>query len=230
MLGIDYSRFSDEKQGSIPEQQGINDETADEAGVSIVPEGRFKDEGVSRSIGNRPGLMAAFDFLRENPAVRYLIVNELERLTAGAEQRVAIASLCKTLNITILTEDMGSIDPHDETKMVEADERAIKSKSEVVKVRRRTRRNLRQKVINGTIAMRPAYGTRMVPLLGPDGNPLPAGVRLVDVRGKKISSGKLEIHPEELPWLLKIYEWSDEGHGVGPPSGASSPILSTRAR
>jgi len=37
--------------------------------------------------------------------------------------------------------------------MLEADERAIKSQSEVVKICGRTRRSLRQKVINGTVAL-----------------------------------------------------------------------------
>ena len=210
-LGITYGRYSTDMQGSKKEQNGINEELAEANDVTIVA--RFFDSAQSRSIGDRKDLMDAFDYLRQHRDVRYLIANELERLTAGPEQRVTIASLCKTLAIWIVTEDGAPIDPHNETQMQEADERAIKSKGEVVKIQRRVKRSLRQKAMNGVVILRPPYGVRMVPLVGPDGQTLPSGVRMIDEKGKKISSGKIETHPDEYRWLLKMFQWADDGMG-----------------
>ncbi len=203
---VTYARFSDEKQGSIEEQNGINKELADLYGNPIVA--GFSDAGVSRTIQDRPGLMEMFEFIRAHHEVGFIIVNELERLTAGVAQRAEVVDVCQRLNVWLITEDMDPIDPFDEDAMHEADQRAVAAKGEVLKVRRRTRRNLRQKVINGTVAMRPAYGTRMKPLVV-DGVQLRSGARIVDTRGRVVRSGELEIHTDELPWLLKIFEWAD---------------------
>ena len=208
-LGIDYARFSLQKQASIPEQQEINADVAAEHGVRLVA--RFDDPAVSRSLADREGLLEAFAYLEAHRDVRYIIVNELERLTAGVSQRARVVELCKRLEITILTEDMGAIDPFDEEKMHEADQRAVAGQGEVLKIRRRTRRSLKAKVRSGTVAMRPAFGTRMKPVTGPDGQELPKGTRLVDGQGKKVSSGVLEVEPDELPWLIKMFNWAGEG-------------------
>lgn len=202
---VSYSRFSQEKQGSIAEQEGINTEVADQYGHVVVA--RFSDAGVSRTIQERPGLMAMFEYVAEHHEVGFIIVNELERLTAGIAQRAEVVEVCQRLNVWLLTEDMDPIDPFDEDSMHEADQRAVAAKGEVLKVRRRTRRNLRQKIISGTVAMRPAYGVRMKPLVV-DGVELKSGQRIVDNTGRVIRSGILETHPEEFPWLLRIFEWA----------------------
>lgn len=205
-LAVGYTRYSTEEQGSTPEQVGINDEIAADEAVEIVH--TFSDEGVSRTMSDRPGLTAMFAYLEAHPEVGFIIVNELERMTAGIGQRQAITSLCKRLRVTIITEDMGAIDPHDEDKMHEADQRAVAAKGEVLKVRRRTRRNLRAKVRSGTIvAMRPCFGVQMKPLVTPSGEVLPSGVRMLDSEGRKVTSGELELQPDEYPWLVKIFEW-----------------------
>ena len=208
-LGVDYSRFSDEKQESITEQQGINREIAVDAEVNLVRS--FADPDVSRDLSDRPGLTEMVEYLEAHPEVGFIVVNELDRLTAGVSQRSQIVALCQRLRVTILTEDIGAIDPFDDDKMHEADQRAVAAKGEVLKVRRRVRRNLRQKVIAGTVAMRPAFGTRMKPLTLPDGTELPSGARYVDSSGRIVRSGILEVHPTELPWLVKMFEWADEG-------------------
>ena len=151
-----------------------------------------------------------FDYLESNREVRFLVVNELERITAGVGQRQQITSLCKRLGITLVTEDVGLIDPHDEDAMYDADVRAVNAKGEVLKVRRRTRRNLRAKVISGsTVAMRPPYGVRMKPLVI-EGVELPSGMPAF-VGGRKVRSGVPELHPEEYPWLVQIFAWADDG-------------------
>lgn len=212
--GVSYTRYSTEDQGSTADQQGINEEIADEHEIAIVAS--FHDEGLSRSLNERPGLIDVFDYLETHPEVRYLHVNELERMTAGIDQRAQVTRLCKRLGITIVTEDMGMIDPHDEDKMHEADERAIRSKGEVLKIRRRVKRTLRQKVRNGSaVIMRPPYGVRMVPLVTEDGIELPSGVSMIDSNGKKVTSGRIELHPEEYPVLVQMFEWSAAGIGLG---------------
>lgn len=207
MLAADYSRYSQEIQSSITEQQAQNRELALDEGVTIVAS--FSDAAVSRSIQDRPGLLEMFAYVDRHPEVGYIIVNELERLTAGVEQRAQVTKLCQRHNVVIITEDAGRIDPWDETQMHEADKRAVESKGEVLKVQRRTRRTLRQKVIKGTVAMRPAFGTRMKPIIGPDGMELPPGMQLVTATGRRVRSGVLETHPDELPWLVQIFEWAD---------------------
>jgi DNA invertase Pin-like site-specific DNA recombinase len=206
-LGVGYARFSSDKQESIPEQQGINREVAADNGVQLVK--AFADPDVSRDLSDRPGLNEMIEYLETHEEVGYIVVNELERLTAGVSQRSQIVALCQRLRVTIVTEDMGAIDPFDDDKMHEADQRAVAAKGEVLKVRRRTRRNLRQKVINGTVAMRPAFGTRMKPLVLPDGTELPSGARYVDASGRTVRSGVLEVHPDELAWVIKMFEWAD---------------------
>lgn len=173
----------------------------------------FTDEGVSRTLADRPGLRELFDYLEAHREVRFLVVNELERITAGVGQRQQITSLCKRLGITLVTEDVGLIDPHDEDAMYDADVRAVNAKGEVLKVRRRTRRNLRAKVVAGsTVAMRPPYGVRMKPLVV-EGVELPSGMPAF-VNGRKVRSGVPELHPDEHPWLLQIFSWADEGVSV----------------
>ena len=207
-LGVGYTRYSTDEQGSTTEQRAINEAIAADHGISLLA--TFTDEGVSRTLADRPGLREVFGYLEANREVRFLIVNELERITAGVGQRQEITSLCKRLGITLVTEDVGLIDPHDEDAMHDADLRAVNAKGEVLKVRRRTRRNLRAKVINGsTVAMRPPYGVRMKPLVI-DGVELPSGMPAF-VGGRKIRSGVPELHPEEYPWLVQIFTWADEG-------------------
>lgn len=213
-LGISYTRYSTEEQGSTPEQQGINEELAAEDEIGVVAS--FHDEGLSRSLSERPDLMSAFEYLETHRNVRYLIVNELERLTAGIGQRQKIAALCKRLGVTIVTEDMGAIDPHDDEKMHIADRRAVDSEGELLKVRRRTKRSLRSRVRSGrSVVMRPCYGIRMVPLVTPDGIELPSGVAMIDGSGRRINSGAIELHPDEYPHLAQMFQWSAEGVGLG---------------
>lgn len=207
-LGVGYTRYSTDEQGSTTEQRAINEAIAADHRISLLE--TFTDEGVSRTLADRPGLREVFDYLEANREVRYLVVNELERITAGVGQRQQITAVCKRLGITLVTEDVGLIDPHDEDAMYDADVRAVSAKGEVLKVRRRTRRNLRAKVVSGaTVAMRPAYGVRMKPLVV-DGVELPSGMPAF-VGGRKVRSGELELHPDEYPWLLRIFAWADEG-------------------
>jgi DNA invertase Pin-like site-specific DNA recombinase len=208
-LAYDYARYSTDKQESIEDQQLVNLETAEDAGVTIID--HFKDEGISRTVSDREGLQAMFAAFRAHPEVRYLVVNELPRLTAGIDQRKVISDLCKDFNITILTEDFGEIDPFDDKKMQAADEQAVKDNAEVIRVRGRTKRALRAKVLAGLVVRRPCYGIRMQPVTLPDGSTLPIGTSLIDEKGRTIRSGKIETHPDELPWLEKIFEWAGEG-------------------
>lgn len=210
-LGVGYTRYSTEEQGSTAEQRAINDMIAADHGVTLLE--TFTDEGVSRTLADRPGLREVFDYLEAHRDVRFLVVNELERITAGVGQRQKITSFCKRLGITLVTEDVGLIDPHDEDAMYDADVRAVNAKGEVLKVRRRTRRNLRAKVVAGsTVAMRPPYGVRMKPLVI-DGVELPSGMPAF-VNGRKVRSGVPEPHPQEYPWLVQIFTWADEGVSV----------------
>ncbi len=208
-LGVDYSRFWDEKRESITEKHGINREVAADAEVHLVR--FFADPDVSRVLSDRPGLNEMVEYLEAHREVGFIVVNKLDRLTAGVSQRSQIVALCQRLRVTILTEDIGAIDPCYDDKMHEADQGAVAVKGEVLKVRRRVRRNLRQKVIGGTVAMRPAFGTRMKPLTFPDGTELPSGARYVDRSGRIVRSGVLEVHPTELPSLVKMFEWADQG-------------------
>lgn len=214
-LGADYSRFSDELQWSITEQQGANRGAAADKNVQIVAS--FKDEAVSRSINDRPGLLEMFEYLEVHPEIGFVVVNELERLTAGVSQRAEVAAICQRLNITIIVEDLdgevAEISPFDDEKMQRADERAVAAKGEVLKIRHRTRRALKQKALDGTALMRPPFGVRMKPLIGPDGTPLPSGVRLIDEKGRTVRSGKLELHPDEIDWLQTIFKLADQGSG-----------------
>ena len=38
---------------------------------------------------------------------------------------------------------------------------------------------------------------------------------MIDSSGKRINSGQIELHPDEYPHLIRIFDWSAEGVGVG---------------
>lgn len=61
---------------------------------------------------------------------------------------------------------------------------------------------MKAKVAAGTVMMRPAFGTRVKPVIGPNGDPVPSGTQLV-VNGKPLRSGELQIDEAERPWALK---------------------------
>ena len=202
-LGVSYARFSTDRQSSVPDQHRVNEGLAAEHGVRLLK--HFSDEAQSRSLSERRELNALLEFLREHREVRYIVVNELERITGDLRQRVVLADICQELDVAILTED-GAVNPFDEEHQQEADEKAVGASAEVRKGRKRTRRSMKAKVAAGTVMMRPAFGTRMKPVLGPNGEPVPPGIQLV-VRGKPLRSGVLEIEEGELPWLLQMFEW-----------------------
>ncbi|GAC1611235.1 MAG: hypothetical protein NVS3B26_22780 [Mycobacteriales bacterium] len=57
-------------------------------------------------------------------------------------------------------------------------------------------------------------------MIGPDGLPVPKGHRLIGPYGEKLSSGALEVEPEELPWLIRMLEWiADEGLSIDQVTG-----------
>ena len=208
-IGVDYARFSTKYQSSIGDQFRTNREVDAEYGIRNIES--FKDEATSRSIGDRAGLVAMIAFCDEHPEVTHITVPELERLIGGLDQQADFKRFMRRRLITVATEDMGLIHPHDEKKMHEADTRSVKSEGEVITTRLRTRRQMKQKVANGLVSQRPVFGTRPKPVLLPDGQPVPDGLAPIDRRGRPIRSGEIEEHPEELPWLLKIFEWAAKG-------------------
>lgn len=190
-LGVSYARYSTDRQTSVEQQHSTNDEVAEEFGVRVVK--RFSDRAVSRSVDDRDEMEAMFAYLEAHPEVGCIVVNELERLTAGITQRARVTELCRRLQITMLTEDMGDIDPDDEEKMHMADERSVSSEGELIRVRRRTKRHMKALVNQpGKFVMRPCYGMRLASEPGPEGRPF-------------------ELHPQEHPWLLRIFEQADLG-------------------
>src|SRR5580765_2301105 len=90
-LGVGYTRYSTEEQGSTAEQRAINDMIAADHGITVLE--TFTDEGVSRTLADRSGLQELFDYVESHREVRFLVVNELERITAGVGQRQKITSL-----------------------------------------------------------------------------------------------------------------------------------------
>lgn len=73
----------------------------------------LKDEAQSRSLADRAGLTALPEYLKEHREVRFIVVNELERLTGDLRQRVLLTDPSQKLEVTILTED-GAVDPFDD--------------------------------------------------------------------------------------------------------------------
>ncbi len=202
-VGVAYARFSTDRQSSVEDQHRLNQTLAQEWGVRLLA--HFSDEAQSRSLSERRGLTGLLEFVREHREVGFIVVNELERITGDLRQRVVLSDICQELDVAILTED-GKVDPFDEEHQQGADERAVGASAEVRKVRKRTRRSMKAKVVAGTVMMRPAFGTRMKPVLGPDGQPVPRGMRVV-VNGKVLRSGVLEVDEGELPWLRRMFEW-----------------------
>lgn len=201
-----YARFSTDRQESTDEQHDINAELAAEAGIRLVE--RFTDEAESRTTRSRSGFTKMLAYLSDHPEVGWVVVGVSDRLTAGLQQAADWATFAEQYDVRLKTKQ-GDILPLNGEHQVTAAQNAVTAMAEVVKIRERTRTQLRAKVRAGTVAMRPAYGVRMKPLLLPDGSPLPPGAVAVDAKGRRRRSGELEVHPDELPWVRQMFEWVD---------------------
>lgn len=204
-LAYSYARYSTTMQKSIEQQERENRDLAEDEEVEII--GYYADRAIGRDIDDRDDLERMFADLRRHPEVGYIVTNELERLTSGVGQRARIAALCRELQVTIITEDIGVIDPGDEEKMHEADQRAVAAQGELLRVRRRVKRHMKNLAQQEEkFIMRPCFGMRNrefdrdgVPLLPDEITP----------EGLIVRAGPWELHPEEYPWLVKIFELAD---------------------
>ena len=201
---VSYARYSTEQQDSLADQEARTSLLARRHGADVIR--TFSDPATSRSRGDRPGLLAMLEFLRQNQGVKVIVLTELERVTGTLRQRVQLDDLCRRNGIRLLHED-GVVDPGNEEQLEQADRKALDAAAEVRRGRVRTRRTMESKVLSGTVMMRPPFGVRMKPVVGPDGHPLPSGVRLLDSRGRKVSSGRIEVHPDEIGWLEPMFRW-----------------------
>ncbi|GAC1611236.1 MAG: hypothetical protein NVS3B26_22790 [Mycobacteriales bacterium] len=104
----------------------------------------FGDRAVSRSRGDRPGLLEMLAFSEEHDEVGCIVVTELERITAGNKQRVQLDDFCRRRDITLLYE-RGRVDPNDEDEIEEADRKALDACIEVRKNQERTRSTMHPK-------------------------------------------------------------------------------------
>ncbi len=190
------------------DQQGRNYTLARQHGMTVVE--TFGDPAMSRSVGERPEFTAMLSYLRERRDVHFLVVNELDRLVGDLRQRVRVEAVCQELGITLVTEQ-GLIEPLDEDQQFEADRNALEAAAEVRKGRRRTRGAMKQKVLGGTVMMRPAFGTRSKPVLSEDGQELPSGT-LLRANGKLLRSGELEVVADELAWVRQMFQWVADEH------------------
>lgn len=130
------------------------------------------------------------------------------RLTAGLQQYSDWEVFAEEDDIRLKTKQ-GDVVPFNGEHQVAAAKNAVAALDEVVKIRKRTRTQLRSKVRSGEIvAMRPAFGVRYKPLRLADGSPIPEGTIAVDPKtGRRRRSGVIEPHPDELPWLRQMFEW-----------------------
>jgi len=202
--GVSYARFSTDRQESTEEQHDINAELAAEAGIKLVE--RFTDDAESRTMRNRSAFMKMLAYLSDHREVGWVVVGVSDRLIAGLQQAADWERFTEEYDVRLKTKQ-GEFLPHNGEHQVTAAQNAVSALAEVVKIRERTRTQLRAKVRAGTVAMRPAYGVRMKPLLLPDGKPFPSGAVAVDAKGRRRRSGELEVHPDELPWVIQMFEW-----------------------
>lgn len=205
-LGVSYARYSTTMQATVEQQHRTNRGTGAEFDVKIVRE--FSDRAKSRDM-DREELEEMFAYLEAHPEVGFIVVNELERMTTGVTQRSRIAEICRRLQVTIVTEDMGLVDPNDEQKMHEADERSVKSDGELIRVRRRVKRFMKDLAHeDDRFIMRPCYGMRNRTYAS-DGTPMLPDE--ISPEGLIVRAGPWELHPDEYPWLVKMYDLADRG-------------------
>ncbi|MCU1621311.1 MAG: recombinase [Frankiales bacterium] len=202
--GVGYARFSTDKQESTDEQHAINDELAAEAGIKIVA--RFADEAQSRSKRRRPAFLKMLAYLEQHHDVGWVVVAVTDRLTGDLAQAVAWADFAEDHDVRLKTR-AGDVMPLNAAHQVNAAHEAVAAYAEVVKMRERTRSQMRAKVRAGTVAMRPCFGVRSKPLFMADGSPLPEGAVLVDEKGRRRRSGEIEVHPDEMPWVTQMFVW-----------------------
>lgn len=204
--GVSYARFSTDQQDSTDEQHTNNGELAAESGIVIVR--LFTDEAVSRTRRSRPQFLKMLAFLTENPDVGWVVVAVPDRMTAGLQQYSDWEVFAEEQDIRLKTRD-GDIFPFNGRDQVSGAKNAVAALDEVVRIRERTRTQLLARVRDGkTVAMRPAFGVRSKPLTLPDGSPVPEGTVLVDPKtGRRKRSQEIEPHPDEIPWLRKMFEW-----------------------
>ncbi len=196
--GVSYARFSTDQQHSTDEQHDNNAELAAENGIDIVA--GFTDKAESRIRRGRPEFLKMLAFLAENVDVGWVVVAVSDRLTSGLQQHSDWEVFAEEHDIRLKTKQ-GDVVPFNGEHQVAAAKNAVAALDEVVKIRERTRTQLRSKVRSGeVVAMRPAFGVRYKPLVLADGSPIPHGTVAVDPKtGRRRRSGVIEPHPDDTP-------------------------------
>lgn len=182
LLLVSYGRYSTDVQDSIADQLAMNDETAIELEGQIVA--TVTDEGISRSIFDRPGLMGTLKYIEQHPEVGGLIVPQTDRLIGDLRQHFHVFQALDSAGVDLYSYD-GKEDYADEDYIGRLEEKSVQAAQEVRRTRKRVRKSLRMKNRTGRFTTRPPFGLRMKPLTDPStGEPLPPGATLITAAGR----------------------------------------------
>ena len=112
---VGYCRVSTDnqkKEGTIKIQEQALKEYAEQDGYKLIK--IFKDDGVSGSLENRPGLAALFDYIEDNTNIDGVLIFKLDRLARDIYIQEHLFKKLGKLNLTLISTkepDLDSKDP-----------------------------------------------------------------------------------------------------------------------
>lgn len=204
---ISMARQSTDMQQSVADQHADNEFNAEEFGCVVVA--RFTDKGESRSKLDRPGLLEAREFLSSGGALG-VILTQQDRVIGETYQIQPLLSEWRRLGVRLYNEKGELLYTTSEGRL-EVTRQAMQSEEQLAKIRGNTARGLRSKARKGVYVGKPPFGLRMAPIAfahNEHGTQVP--VTQVIENGKIRRSGKVEVDPELLPWVVQIFEWCAE--------------------
>ncbi|MBI3887588.1 recombinase family protein [Candidatus Microgenomates bacterium] len=117
---LTYERVSTDDQAvtkSCDDQKTVNDRFIESNGWKLAEKGDYRDEGISGSTLERPGLQDLFIRCQEDKTIKGLIVTETDRLARGNDSYIPIRALLKKCDVKMVAVTQPMIDGSEEGEM-----------------------------------------------------------------------------------------------------------------
>lgn len=117
---LTYERVSTDDQARTPscnDQKTVNDRYISSKGWTLAKKGDYRDEGISGSILDRPGLQDLIIRCQEDKTIKALVVTETDRLARGNDAYIPIRAILKKLGLKVFAVTQLMIDDTEEGEM-----------------------------------------------------------------------------------------------------------------
>ena len=118
---LTYERVSTDDQAqtqSCNDQKAVNDKFIASNGWRVAENGDYRDEGISGSTTDRPGLQDLLIRCSEDKSVKAVVVTETDRLARGNKSFIPIREALKKYEVKVIAVTQPMIDDSDEGEML----------------------------------------------------------------------------------------------------------------